>query len=80
LLAVIGGGIGILIAFVLASLQIKYHLVPLQGGSFLIDYFPVKLDPFDFILVTTTILVIALVASYVPAKKAAMRPFALREE
>lgn len=80
LLAIIGGGIGILIAFVLATLQLKYHLVPLQGGSFLIDYFPVKLDPFDFILVTTTILIIALIASYVPAKKAAMRPFALREE
>jgi lipoprotein-releasing system permease protein len=80
LLAIIGGGIGILIAFVLASLQIRYHLIPLQGGSFLIDYFPVKLDPFDFILVTATILVIALIASYVPAKKAAMRPFALREE
>jgi lipoprotein-releasing system permease protein len=80
LLAIIGGGIGILIAFVLASLQIRYHLIPLQGGSFLIDYFPVKLDPFDFFLVTATILVIALIASYVPAKKAAMRPFALREE
>jgi lipoprotein-releasing system permease protein len=80
LLAVIGGGIGILIALALSLLQLKYHLIPLQGGSFLIDYFPVKLDPFDFVLVTLTILAIALAASYIPARKAALQQFALREE
>jgi lipoprotein-releasing system permease protein len=79
LLAIIGGGIGILFALGLTLLQIKYHLVPLQG-SFLIDYFPVKLDPFDFLLVAFTILAIALMASYIPARKAAVQQFALREE
>jgi lipoprotein-releasing system permease protein len=80
LLAVIGGGIGILIALGLSLLQLKYHLIPLQGGSFLIDYFPVKLNPFDFVLVTLTILAIALAASYIPARKAALQQFAFREE
>ncbi|MCW3073322.1 MAG: hypothetical protein JWP69_391 [Flaviaesturariibacter sp.] len=80
LLAVIGGGAGILIALGLALAQIKYKLIPLTGGSFLIDYFPVKLNPWDFVLVISTIVVIALVASYIPARKAAQQQFLLREE
>src|SRR5205085_7526617 len=51
LLALIGGVTGMVLAFVIAVLQIKYHLIPLQGGSFLISYFPVKLQPMNFILV-----------------------------
>jgi lipoprotein-releasing system permease protein len=42
LLALIGGGTGMLLALITAWLQINFHLIPLQGGSFLIDYFPVK--------------------------------------
>jgi lipoprotein-releasing system permease protein len=48
LLAVIGGGIGMLLAILIAWLQINFHLIPLQGGSFLIDYFPVHLRVIDF--------------------------------
>ncbi|MDB5196958.1 MAG: hypothetical protein JWP88_1329 [Flaviaesturariibacter sp.] len=80
LLALIGGGTGILIALGLTLAQIKYKLIPLTGGSFLIDYFPVKLNPWDFVLVITTIVIIALVASYIPARKAAQQQFLLREE
>lgn len=80
LLALLGGGAGILIALGLALAQIQYKLIPLSGGSFLIDYFPVKLNPWDFVLVIITIVVIALVASYIPARKAAGQQFLLREE
>ena len=80
LLALIGGGIGMLIAYTLAFLQITYKLIPLQGGSFLIDYFPVKLSITDFLLVGFTILIISLLASYLPAKKAANQTFNLRSE
>lgn len=80
LLALIGGGAGILTALALALVQIKYKLIPLAGGSFLIDYFPVKLNPWDFVLVIGTIVIIALVASYIPARKAARQQFLLREE
>ncbi|MDB5252673.1 MAG: hypothetical protein JWP27_1842 [Flaviaesturariibacter sp.] len=79
LLAVIGGGVGILLALGLALAQIRYKLIPLTGGSFLIDYFPVKLNPWDFLLVTGTIVVIALFASYIPARKAARQQFLDRE-
>ena len=80
LLALIGGATGMVIALILALLQINFKLIPLQGGSFLIDYFPVQLNIFDFLLVGATILVIALIASWVPARKAANQQFLLREE
>jgi lipoprotein-releasing system permease protein len=80
LLAIIGGIAGMLLALVIAFLQIKYHLIPLQGGSFLINYFPVKLKLADFLLVGTTVLVIALLASWLPSRKAAAQDFSLRSE
>jgi lipoprotein-releasing system permease protein len=79
LLATIGGAIGMLLAFIIALLQINFKLVPLQG-SFLIDYFPVKLNLTDFLLVGSTVLVIAFIASWLPSRKAAKQQFALRNE
>jgi lipoprotein-releasing system permease protein len=78
LLALLGGGAGILLAVIICGLQQKFKLVPLQGGSFLIDYYPVKLIATDFILVLSTILIVALLASWLPARKAAMQPIELR--
>ncbi len=80
LLAFIGGGVGMLLALALALAQINFKLIPLQGGSFLIDYFPVVLNPYDFLLVGVTVMVIAVIASWIPARKAAQQQFALREE
>ncbi len=80
LLAVIGGVVGMLLALLLAWLQIEFHLIPLTGGSFLIDYFPVKLKLTDFLLVGATVFVIALIASWLPARKAAGQEFSLRSE
>ncbi len=78
LLAVMGGGAGMLLAVLICELQLKFKLIPLQGGSFLIDYYPVKLVPTDFLLVFTTILIVALLASWLPARKAAAQPIELR--
>lgn len=80
LLALIGGGIGMLLAALFAWLQITFHLIPLQGGSFLISYYPVKLRLMDFLLVGGTVLVIALIASWFPSRKAAREEFSLRSE
>ncbi|MEI2738815.1 MAG: FtsX-like permease family protein [Chitinophagaceae bacterium] len=80
LLALIGGGIGMLLALLIAWLQMKFHLIPLTGGSFLINYFPVKLRLMDFLLVGATVFVIALIASWLPSRKAAAQDFSLRSE
>lgn len=79
LLALIGGGIGMLLALLIAWLQITYHLVPL-GGSFLITHFPVKLRLTDFILIGGTVFFIAFIASWLPSRKAAGQEFSLRSE
>jgi lipoprotein-releasing system permease protein len=80
LLALIGTVLGMLLAFVITILQINFHLIPLQGDSFLISYFPVKLRLTDFLLVSATVFVIALVASWLPSRKAATQEFSLRSE
>ncbi|MBL7745883.1 MAG: ABC transporter permease, partial [Chitinophagaceae bacterium] len=80
LLALIGGGIGMVLAFIIVQLQIHYHLIPLQGGSFLISYYPVKLRLMDFLLVGATVLVISLIASWLPSRRAASQEFSLRSE
>jgi len=78
LLAVIGGITGILLAVFVGWLQVKYKLVPLQGGSFLIDYYPVKLVATDFLLVFFTILLVAFIASWFPSRKAALQQIDLK--
>ena len=78
LLAMMGGIAGILLAAIICGLQLKFKLIPLQGGSFLIDYYPVKMVATDFLLVFSTILVVALLASWLPARKAAAQPIELK--
>jgi lipoprotein-releasing system permease protein len=78
LLGLMGGIGGIGLAVIICTIQIKYHLIPLQGGSFLIDYYPVKLVATDFLLVLSTIVIVALLASWLPARKAAKTPVELR--
>lgn len=80
LIGIIGGIAGILFALLIAWLQITYKLVPLEGGSFLIDYFPVKLRLPDFFLVAATVLFIAVLAAWIPARRAATQEFSLRSE
>jgi lipoprotein-releasing system permease protein len=78
LLAAGGGLLGMGLAALLAFMQIRFHLIPLQGGSFLIDYYPVALQWVDFVLVGITVLIIALMASWLPAYKASRTAFNLR--
>jgi lipoprotein-releasing system permease protein len=77
-LAGAGGIVGMLIAFVICYAQIKYKLIKLQGGTFIIDYYPVKMVAADFLLVTVTILIVSVLASWIPAKKAATQFFSLK--
>jgi len=78
LLALLGGVTGIILAVLICWMQVRYKLVPLQGESFLIDYYPVKLVPTDFLLVLTTIFIVAVLASWFPSRKAAFEPIELR--
>ncbi|MEO6133851.1 MAG: FtsX-like permease family protein [Ginsengibacter sp.] len=78
LLAFTGASAGIIMALVIALLQLKFHFIKLAGNSFLIDYFPVKLVLTDFVLVALTSMIIAFVASWFPATKASRQEFNLK--
>ena len=78
LLGGIGAVCGIGLATIICLLQVKFKLIKLQGGSFLIDYFPVKLVASDFLLVGGSAALIALLASLSPAIKASRQAIELK--
>ncbi|MBS1510676.1 MAG: ABC transporter permease [Bacteroidetes bacterium] len=78
LLGGIGAAAGITMAAILCILQVKFKLIKMGGGSFLIDYYPVQLVATDFLLVAVTAMVIAFAASWFPARRASAQPFELR--
>ena len=78
ILAISGAALGLLLATIICALQSKFKIVKLSGNSFLIDYFPVKLIAADFLLVASTALIIAFIAAWFPANKAAHQTFELR--
>ncbi len=78
LLGTIGAASGIALATIICLLQLKFKFIKMAGGSFLIDYFPVKLIASDFILVGSSILVITALSSWVPAFKASRQGLALK--
>lgn len=79
LLALLGSVLGIAIAFLFAYLQVTFKLIPLQG-SFIIDYYPVTILPFDLLLIVFTVLIISILASWVPSVKAAKQKISLRAQ
>ncbi len=70
LLGTIGTIAGIAMATIICLLQLKFKIIKLTGGSFLLDYFPVKMIATDFILVAVTATAIAFLAAWFPARKA----------
>lgn len=78
LLGTIGTITGILLASLICFLQLKFRLIKLEGGSFLINYFPVKIIPTDFIIVAVSSMLIVTIASWVPSRKAAREMISLK--
>ena len=74
-MAMTGALIGGVIASCLIFLQTQFHFIQLQGVSFIIDYYPVKAIWTDYLAVISLVVLIAFVAGWVPAKKAAGRIF-----
>lgn len=78
LLGIIGAAAGITLATIICVLQLEFKLIPMQGDSFLISHFPVKLMATDFLMVAAMALSISLLASWLPAYRAARQPINLR--
>ena len=78
LLAGIGAGTGMLLAVLFCLAQQQFHFIPLQGESFIINYYPVKVLFTDLLIIAATIFIVAVLASWIPATKAANQPFELK--
>ena len=78
-LAGVGTFIGTALGTIICVLQLNFKIITLGGGgSFIIDYYPVKLMATDYVLVVATTTVIALMAAWIPAKKASQQLLSLK--
>jgi lipoprotein-releasing system permease protein len=78
LLAGLGGMVGMLIAAIICWIQLQFHLIKLGGDTFIINYYPVKMVFADFLLVGGTVFIIAILAAYIPSRKASEQEFSLK--
>jgi lipoprotein-releasing system permease protein len=78
LLAGIGGVSGMLLAALICWIQLKFQIIKLGGDTFIINYYPVKMVFADFLLVGGTVFIIALLAAYIPSRKASLQEFSLK--
>ena len=69
--ALMGGSLATLFCWA----QNKFHFIKLGGNSFVIDYYPVKPMAEDYIAILLLVIVIAIAAGWIPARKAASRLF-----
>lgn len=78
LLAGLGAIVGMALGLLICWAQTVFKLITIPGGTFLIDYYPVKISANDFILVIVTVIAIAFLASWFPARKAALQSIELK--
>jgi len=78
LLAGLGGAAGILLATVVCWMQLYFKPIKIGGSSFMIDYYPVKMVAGDFVLVIATVALIAILAAWIPSRKASLQLFSLK--
>ena len=67
--AMIGGGLASLFCW----LQYKFHFIKLGGGSFVIDYYPIQPMLIDYVAIISLVVGIALLAGWIPSRKAAAK-------
>ncbi|MDH4460511.1 MAG: FtsX-like permease family protein, partial [Flectobacillus sp.] len=70
LVAFIGASIGLLLGFGLCLAQQTYGFVSMGIVGSLVDAYPIKMVVSDFVYTAIVVIIITLLASYFPAKKA----------
>ncbi len=70
LIGLIGNALGIILGLVLIFLQQQYHLFPLDQTVYIIPAIPVEVHLIDFVTVTAACMILTLLASYYPARRA----------
>ena len=75
IMAFVGAFIGGVLASLFCWLQYKFHLIKLAGNSFVIDYYPVKPMLVDYLAIMSLIIFIAIMAGWIPSRRAAAKLF-----
>ena len=70
-----GAGIGMLIGLGIAFLQQTFGFVSMGGGSFVVNTYPVAIKLLDVLLVSATVIIIGVLASWYPARVLGRRLF-----
>jgi lipoprotein-releasing system permease protein len=70
IIGVVGTVAGSIVGLTLIWLQNTFKLIRLAGDVYQIDHLPMKLSTGDFILVVSSTLVISLIATIIPARRA----------
>ena len=68
---VVGMMLGALLGLGVLWLQIEYNIVPLDTTIYIIPGIPVEIHPMDFVAVGLAAFILAILAAYIPAKRAA---------
>jgi len=68
-ISLLGALIGTVLGIAICQAQITYGFVKLQGGgSFIIDSYPMKIIPFDILLIFCSVILIGFLAAWLPVK------------
>lgn len=71
LVGIIGTILGTIIGLAVCYIQINYNIYPLDPTKYIIDSLPMLVKTSDTIIIVFTSLLLSLLASVYPAKKAA---------
>lgn len=71
MIGIIGTFLGVLIGYFICFLQLQYNIYPLDPTQYKIDSLPLEIRISDFFYISGVSLLFSLIASYIPAKRAA---------
>ncbi len=71
MIGLIGTGLGVLLGYFICFLQLQYNIYPLDPTQYKINSLPLELRISDFFMIAGVSLFLSLIASLIPAKKAA---------
>ncbi len=70
LIVILGALVGLILGFLICLLQMKFGLVKLSSeGSFLIDAYPVKFKIVDFVMTILAVLIVGIIAIWLPVSR-----------
>ena len=71
MIGVVGTLLGVILGYFICFLQLQYNIYPLDPTQYKIDSLPLEIRISDFFYIAGVSLFLSLIASYIPAKRAA---------